>query len=94
MQDFRRLVELIRTWDIQKKAVFKDNPFNGGTNAASLKEFTEIQNRMTRLMIGEFGEERDPSFYQSLAELCMNAERFIAGGKLFVNKEDVTQRGM
>lgn len=84
---------LIETWQTQKLAVFKRQPFNEGANAASLREFTEIMNRLSRRLISITGKQ-DPDFWQSIVELAMNTNRILEGGKVFVDKQDRSSEGM
>lgn len=93
LERFRTLVE---TWQTQKHEVFKRQPFGNGSNAASLNEFVEIQNRVSRQLMTMMERSNDASadFWQSLVELAMNCERICAGGKVFVNGMDSSQQGM
>ena len=92
MPDYRAVSDLIGTWQIRKREVFKKNPFNEGSNASSLREFVEIQNGLSRRLISEFGIQ-DSDWYESLVELALNAQRMIEGGKVFVNGQDRTSEG-
>lgn len=77
---------------MQRTEVFKRQAFDGGANAASLREFVEIQNRLSKRFISEF-QVQDPDFYSAIVELAMNAQRMIEKGKLFVNGQDRSSEG-
>lgn len=93
MRDYRELCQIIETWQLQKRQVFKRQPYADGSNAKSLTEFVEIQNRLSRRLVSELGKQ-DPDFFESMVELALNAQRIIEGGKVFVNGQDRTSEGM
>lgn len=78
---------------LQREAVFKRQQFKDGSNAASLREFVEIQNRLSRRLISLLQKE-EPLFWEAVVELAMNAQRITEGAKVFVNGQDRTSEGM
>lgn len=93
-QNINELVRLVETWQHQKKAVFEREQFKDGTNPKSLHEFNEIHNRLSRQLVSIFAKGGDPDFFDSLTELSVHAARIVAGGKTFINGQDVTSKGM
>lgn len=91
--DYRDFCTIVETWQLQKHAVFKRQAYNDGSNAKSLTEFVEIQNRLSRRLVSEL-QKQDADFFESLVELALNAQRIIEGGKVFVNGQDATREGM
>lgn len=91
--DYRDLLSIVDTWTARKVDVFKRQPYEDGGNAKSLREFVEYNNALSRRLISEL-QKQDEEFFASLAELANNCARIVAGGKVFVNKQDVTQEGM
>jgi hypothetical protein len=92
-RDLESLIRTVETWQFQREAIFKRSPFNEGANASSLREFTEVMNRLSREMIRTF-EKEDGGFFTALNELAMNSNRLTDGGKIFVDGKDRTSEGM
>lgn len=93
VQELNEIIRAVETWQHQREEVFKRQAFQDGANAKSLREFVEIQNRLSRKLIS-LTQKNDEHFWSALAELGNNAARIVTQGKVFVNKEDVTQEGM
>jgi BMFP domain-containing protein YqiC len=89
-EDFIRVVE---TWQFQRHEVFKREEFDSGRNAASLRQFVETNNRLSRRLISLL-DKRDPAFWSALQELAVVAGTIVSGGKTFVNGQDRTSEGM
>ena len=90
MNELRTVIE---TWISQRTLTFQRQPFNEGANASSLREFVEIQNRLSRRLISILQTE-NPDFWSAFVELGMNASRIVEGGKILVDKQDRSQEGM
>lgn len=86
LEDF---IAAVRIWQTQRVEVFSRQPYGDGSNAKSLREFTEIQNGVTRRLVSLTGIQ-EPDFWTALQELAGNTDRVIRGGKTFVNGQDVT----
>ena len=90
-QDIAEVVRTIEIWMTQRVEVFKRNPYNDGASMSSMTEFANIQNGLARRLISLF-ERQDPQFWEALIEVASMCEPVIRGGKVFVNKQDVTGR--
>lgn len=87
------IIRVVETWQLQRHEVFKREAFQEGKNAASLRQFVEINNRLSRRLIAVF-DKRDPEFWSALQELAVVAGTIVSGGKTFVNGQDRTSEGM
>lgn len=87
------VIRTVETWQHQKTEVFKRQGYDDGANAASLREFVEIQNRLCKQLISAFRKE-DADFWTSLMELSVNCERIVSRAKIFVDGQDRTSQGM
>ena len=92
VEEFVRVVE---TWQTQKREVFKRQTYSDGANPASLREFVEIQNRLSKRLVSGL-EKQDPDFWQSLVELAMNCARMVEpdSPRVYVDGTDRSQEGM
>lgn len=86
--DLRSFKEIVESWQTRRDTLMGTPSAKRGS-AASLREFVEIHNALTRRLITVLGVH-DPKFYDGLLELAQNAGRVLEGGKIFVDGQDRT----
>jgi hypothetical protein len=85
----RVLPDLIATWRLRRTEIGQKS--QNRTSAASLREFVEVMNYQTRMLISHVGEQ-DPEFWSAVAELATNAATLTTpGAKIFADGQDRTQ---
>lgn len=85
-QQLKALIDLVETWNVQKKLERDKNEYKDWT------KFAELMNDRARQMISLF-QINDPEFYVGLFELAQHATSMTTpGAKLYVDGQDQTNR--
>jgi hypothetical protein len=87
--EYKELVIIVETWMARRHEYA--SKWEGGSNAASLREFVEAHNAMTRRLVSEL-QSQNPEFWSALYELAGNAETIIRNRKVFIDGQDVTNQ--
>lgn len=81
----QQIVDIVETWELRRIPLARSFTKNGMT------EFVETQNALTRQLIAGL-DRKDPEFWSALLELAQNGARMTAGGKLFADGKDMTDK--